>query len=176
MEYSQLKCLLLFFFHMIVAHIASMVWCLLQVIVIVERVIASIDKIDENTSNTMLAKVLRLVHRKLTKFHASCAVGIDKLDIEECLKDESNEAQQVKFEILESRPKGSLLIDSFHDIWPQLICYKAKVLVDQSKGPIKPLWTPKLLVLFIDPLSHCSPTQLYVQTSTGPWISIEGLK
>ncbi|KAJ8617385.1 hypothetical protein MRB53_013571 [Persea americana] len=62
----------------------------------VERVIASFGTIDENTGSTILYKVIRLVHSKLTKFHASYAAGFDKLDIEECLKDETNEAQQVK--------------------------------------------------------------------------------
>lgn len=103
----------------------------MQFIVFVECVIASFDKIDGNTTNTMLAKALCSIHRKLTRFHASCAAGIDNLDIEECLKDESNEEQQVKFEINDSRPTGSL------------------VLMDQSKGPINPLWhrTQKLPIM-----------------------------
>ncbi|KAJ8639588.1 hypothetical protein MRB53_016282 [Persea americana] len=47
-----------------------------NVIVFVERVIASIDKIDENTSNTMLAKVLRLVHQAVcTPFRFSDGSG-----------------------------------------------------------------------------------------------------
>ena len=49
--------------------------------------------IDENTSSTMLAKALLSIHRKLTKFHASSVTGFDKLDVEECLKEESNEGQ-----------------------------------------------------------------------------------
>ena len=72
---------------------------MLQVRAFVELVIASFGTIDENTGSTILFKAIRLAHSKLTKFHASCAAGFDKLDIEECLKDETNEAQQVNFEI-----------------------------------------------------------------------------
>ncbi|RWR87938.1 serine/threonine-protein phosphatase 7 long form [Cinnamomum micranthum f. kanehirae] len=60
----------------------------------VERVIAPLGTIDENMDPIILAKALRSVNSKLCKFHASCATGFDKLNIEECLKDETNEAQQ----------------------------------------------------------------------------------
>ncbi|RWR76652.1 serine/threonine-protein phosphatase 7 long form [Cinnamomum micranthum f. kanehirae] len=90
----------------------------------------------------ILAKVLRSVHSKLCKFHASCATSFDKLDIEECLKDETNEAQQGQGTC------GPIVAPT--------------VAPTSSAGLPQDTETSS----YVEPLLESSPTQLQVQTPT----------
>ena len=92
----KVKLILMEYSHLLNLDLIVLASCLCQVRTFVERAFGSFD---ENASPTTLSKVLKSVHSKHCKFHASCAAGFDKLDIEDCLKDETDGAQQVNFEI-----------------------------------------------------------------------------
>ncbi|KAJ8616025.1 hypothetical protein MRB53_035397 [Persea americana] len=144
----------------------------------VERVIASFGTIDENTGSTILYKAIRLVHSKLTKFHASCATGLDKLDIEECLKDETNEAQQGQHTCgptmapTSSPPitGPSSYVDPLLEFSPTQLHVQTLTSVEkvvQSSASQVQVQTPTSA----EPLFQSSPSQVHVQTP----ISVENV-